>query len=240
MTPRLPEARRRWWRPHARLGDLAVFYVDLKPGRGSTPAAREWLDEAERDRCRRYLGDLPKRQFALCRAALRILLVERLGCSNCALRFDSGRRGKPFALVEGRPSQIGFNVSHSGDHGLIAIAPYGRLGVDIEVRRARRSMAQLIETLLTEAEQRQLADMKSSCRVARFYDLWAAKEALVKATGLGHAIDVAQLEVIDSVGRSGESRPFRDRIEFEGRWEISNLGTAAYAAALARELATPS
>ncbi len=199
-------------------------------------AALEWLDENERLRRRRYLVDLPRRQFTLCRAALRVLLVQRLGCQNHALRFGEGERGKPFALIGGQPGQVSFNVSHSGDHGMIAIAPVGRLGVDIEVRRARKTIDQLIETLLTEAEQRQLTPIGAESRIGRFYDLWTAKEALVKANGMGHAIDVARLDLAGSVGRTGQTRRFRDPDLLDGRWEITNLGTPAFAAALAREL----
>ena len=234
MTPGPASVPRPWWRTHARDGDLAVYHVDLNPLDGST--ALEWLDESENERRGRYLGDLPQRQFTLCRAALRILLVRRLGCSNQDLRFGEGRRGKPFALVGGRPSGVSFNVSHSGDHGMIAIATGGRLGVDIEVRRARKTIDQLVEVLLTEAEQSQLESLAADRRIGRFYDLWTAKEALVKANGLGHAIDVARLDLADSVGRTGETGRFRDRALLDGRWAITNLGTAKFAASLAREL----
>ncbi len=226
---------RPWWRPHTRLGDIAVYKVDLSPPVDSPPPLA-WLDESERERRGRYLGDLPRRQFTLCRAALRILLVQRLGCENRSLRFGEGRRGKPFALVDGRRNEVSFNVSHSGDHGMIAIAPRGRLGVDIEERRARKTIDQLIETLLTENERAQLAHMDKGRRLARFYDLWTAKEALVKANGLGHAIDVARLDLSDSLGRPGATQSFRNRALLDGHWEISNLGTPAFAAALAREL----
>ena len=236
LTPGPASAFRPWWRPHLRQGDLVVYHVDLTPANGSESAALAWLDESENERRRRYLGDLPKRQFALCRAALRILLVQRLDCPNRSLRFEEGRRGKPFALIGDERCGFSFNVSHSGDHGMIAIAPGGRLGVDVEVRRERKAIDQLIEILLTEAERRQMEQMDSDRRISRFYDLWTAKEALVKANGLGHAIDVSRLNLVDSVGRSGETRCFHDRDVLGGRWEISNLGTAVFAASLAREL----
>lgn len=214
---------------------MTVYHVDLAPATDPPPAL-EWLDESERERRDRYLGDLPRRQFTLCRAALRVLLVRRLGCPNRALGFGEGRRGKPFALVGGRPSRISFNVSHSGNHGMIAVAAGGRLGIDIEARRARKTLDQLIATLMTETERGQLGLMAEDRRLGRFYDLWTAKEALVKANGLGHAIDVARLDLADSVGRTGEARSFRDRTLSDGRWEIANLGSPAFAAALAREL----
>ena len=214
--------------------------MDLSPGPGPGVRAREWLDEPEIERRRRYVGELPRRQFTRCRAALRILLTRRLDCPNRALRFGAGRRGKPYALIGGRRCRVSFNVSHSGDHGLIALAPAGRLGVDVEVRRARDSIDALIDTLLTAAEQERLAGLDDPARAGRFYDFWTAKEALLKATGLGHAIDVARIELGDSVGRTGEVRRLPEQTVLGGRWQIVNLGTPAFAAALARELATGS
>jgi 4'-phosphopantetheinyl transferase len=227
---------RPWWGPHARLGDVSVYHVDLAPAE-SVATALGWLDESEMDRLRRYLVDLPRRQFTLCRAALRILLGRRLGCPNNALRFGEGRRGKPFALVDEQRIGVSFNVSHSGDHGMIAIAPGGRLGIDIEVRSARNTIDQLIATLLTEAEQNQLQNLDPNSRAGRFYDLWTAKEALVKASGLGHAIDVARLDLSGSMGEVGELKKFRDQTLLDGCWEIANLGTPVFAAALARAAA---
>ena len=220
------------------VGDLEIFHVDTAADADAIAIALDWLDESEHRRRDRYLSELPRRQFTLCRAALRVILADRLGCPNRDLRFAAGERGKPFALVGGQRRAVSFNVSHSGEQGLIALAPRGRLGADVEERRTRRTIDQLIETLLTQAEQSRLKGLDQASRTARFYDLWAAKEALVKATGLGHAVDVARLDLSSSLGRPGESRRFQDPKVLEGRWQITNLGTPDFAAAVARELAS--
>ena len=69
-----------------------------------------------------------RRRFVLCRGALRAILCGDLGCENERLTFGERRYGKPFALVDAMPAQISFNVSHSGRHGLIAVAQDGQLG----------------------------------------------------------------------------------------------------------------
>ena len=98
--------------------------VSRARGRGT------WLDEGEQARWRRYRHDGPRRRFALCRAALRAILRVRLGCRNEELAFGPASHGKPFSVVRGKPANINFNVSHSGEHGLIAVAAEGRLDVD--------------------------------------------------------------------------------------------------------------
>ena len=65
--------------------------------------------------------------------------------------------GKPFALVGGVRAPISFNVSHGGQHGLIALAATERVGVDVEERDARRDLDGIAETVFPSAEQADLA-----------------------------------------------------------------------------------
>ena len=123
-------ADRTWWRPFRTIDGASVIHVDLRPHPGREKEATAWLDQAESERLGRFRIERPRRDFALCRAALRVHLCERLDCANDALSFGFHEHGKPFARVDERPVPISFNVSHSAPHGLIAFAPQGRLGVD--------------------------------------------------------------------------------------------------------------
>lgn len=151
-----------------------------------------WLDEGEQARWRRYRHDGPRRRFALCRAALRAILRVRLGCRNEELAFSPASHGKPFAAVRGKPANINFNVSHSGEHGLIAVAAEGRLGVDVEERTDRRDLDGLIATVLGPHEQAMLRSASGSRKRHLFFEFWAVKEALIKAVGLGLSLDMSR------------------------------------------------
>lgn len=69
------------------------------------------------------------------------------------LHFGYSIYGKSYALVDTSLAPISFNVRHSGRHGLIAFAPEGRLGVDIEERAPRRNLEGLIESAFGPGEQ---------------------------------------------------------------------------------------
>ena len=127
----------RWWRPFTRAGDADVVHVELTPHVAREAAALAWLDEGERSRRERFRHAGRRRQYTLCRAALRAILCGRLGCANEVLSFGEEGRGKPVALLSGNPAPVSFSVSHSGIHGLIAVALAGRLGVDVEERVPR-------------------------------------------------------------------------------------------------------
>ena len=211
------------------------MYVDLGPCASREREALTWLDGAEQARRRQFARSGPRREFTLCRAALRALLCRELDCGNEDLSFGASDHGKPFALVGGLPAPVSFNVSHSGRHGLIAIAPRGRIGVDVEDRKARRDMDDDIRLLFAPGEQAGLASAEGNGKVDLFYSLWTMKEALVKAAGVGLRIDTTSFEIPAAMSRGATSCLVRLPVAPSVRWRLENLGNRRYAAALAVE-----
>ncbi len=232
---RRPSPSDRWWRPFRKAGHAEIFHVDLSPQAPHERSAFAWLDEEEQARWSRFRLDRPRREFALCRAALRVMLCEQLACANGELTFEDGDYGKPAARVRGRPVSISFNVSHSGRHGLIALTGRGRLGVDVEPRGRRRKLDVLIAEVLTPAEQSQLAGTDAERRRQLFFRLWTMKEALVKALGKGFSLHISEFEIPPSMCNGQRLCEFRFPQLPEVRWRLENLGTPEFAAAIAHE-----
>ena len=212
-----------------------VVHVDLTPCARRDAVAWAWLDQDERARWKRFVHAAPRRRFALCRAALRALLCGALDVSNEQLAFISTEHGKPTAQVNGRPTAVSFNVSHSGRHGLVALAPRGRVGVDVEERSTCYGIDGLGETVLGPQELTELQAARGADKVRLFFTLWTLKEALVKATGRGLSCDVSLFEIPAAMRRGKPSGTFRFRHTPNLRWRLHNLGNAAYAAAVAHE-----
>ena len=226
----------RWWRPFRETGDSTVVYVDLQPDATREGRASAWLDEGERARWRRFGHERPRRQFVLCRAALRALLCRRLDCGNDELSFGAAKHGKLFALVGGVPASASFNVSHSGEHGLIAFASRGRIGVDVEKRTAGRDLDGIAERVFAPGERAQLAALAGERKVRLFFSLWTMKEALLKALGTGLSLDSRQFEVPPALRREARIGIFRFPHAPGVEWRLERLGDARFAAALAHEL----
>ena len=225
----------RWWRPFRRIGEASVTYVDLSPHAAREANALACLDGQERSRLQGYRLAGPRRRFALCRAALRAVLCRQLGCNNGQLSFAAGSYGKPFALVDGTPAAIHFNVSHGGAHGLIALAPAGRLGVDVEERVPRRDLDGLISSVLGPGEQGELASAGGR-KLREFYHLWTIKEALLKALGTGMSLDMAGFEVPPALRQGASCATFRFPQMPDVRWRLEDLGNEDFAAAIAHEM----
>ena len=224
-----------WWKPLWASGSVSVVLVDLKPDPARESFALTWLDEIELSRHEKYLPE-PRRRFLLCRAALRAILGGRLGCPNRRLSFEDSVYGKPFARIDGSPAPVSFNVSHSGNYGIIAIAPAGRLGVDVEAIVPHRHLKSLIEAVMGPEERAELDALPERERPCRFYRLWTCKEALIKALGTGFSTDISRFQVPANF-RWGEGNSiFRFPHLPSVAWQLQDLSGEGFAAALACEL----
>ena len=225
-----------WYRPFTATGRATVLHVDLAPHADREAEALGRLDDEERERWGQFPYSGPRRQFVLCRGALRAVLCEQLGCRNDQLAFPTSEHGKPWATVAGEPAPISFNVSHSGRHGLIAFAPEGRLGVDVEELVPRRNLELLMDGVLAEDERREVAATAEPERLRRFFRLWTMKEAVLKAHGKGLLLDATTFEVPAAVRRGEPRGKLRLPQLPEVTWEVEDIGDEQFAAALAREV----
>lgn len=91
-------------------------------------------------------------------------------------------------VPDGKPHltdpDIDFNVSHSGELVLVAVARGRRVGVDVEQISHRRDTTALAEALGPDAAF-ELQHTPVERRPARFSCWWVRIEALCKATGAG-------------------------------------------------------
>lgn len=227
-----------WWGPWQEVDGAIVLHVNLSPEADREARAFDLLDEEEKQRWRRFRVETARRRFALCRAALRINLAERLGCSNARLSFGYLEHGKPFARVNGRRVSVGFNVSHSGLHGLIAFGEHDWLGVDVEERVPRRDPDGIGMHVYGPAERRALATAEGQRKVHLFFLLWTMKEALIKALGTGFSLSPSGFEVPGTMLRGARSGVFRFPHAPSSAWRLHDLGEPRFAAAFAARLPT--
>ena len=229
-------ARTPWWQQYRGVGSATVLHVDLGPNPAREWAALACLDEGELQRWSRFEYSGPRRQFVLARAALRAVLCKELACENDELAFGTSPHGKPFARVRDRRAEISFSVSHGGAHGLIALAPEGRLGVDVEERVERRGLDLLVGAVMGAEEAAEVTSARGAGQLHLFFKLWTMKEALMKAHGDGIRLDVTTFEVPRAM-RRGEVNVTRLALPQmpDVTWRLDDLGEERFAAAIAHE-----
>jgi 4'-phosphopantetheinyl transferase len=78
-----------------------------------------------------------------------------------------------------------FNVTHSGDLGLVALCTQSPVGVDLEITRNRPDVVEAGIRFFAATEKKILRAAKSAERLGTFYTIWTRKEAVLKASGQG-------------------------------------------------------
>lgn len=215
---------------HASAG-VWVHRIDFRSEPEFEAACLALLDPEERARAARFTVAEPRRQFVIMRAALRLLLERHVDRPPQALRFAEGRHGKPFALVDGAPARVQFNVSHSAGRGLVAIS-HAPVGVDVEFLGREADLDLVAKGVFAAIEQTALQQRVGAERALLFYRLWTQKEALIKAKGTGFACPPRSFAVPEALLGDARSAPFTFPGE-SATWLLTDLSEGAYAAALA-------
>jgi 4'-phosphopantetheinyl transferase len=142
-----------------------------------TAAATARRDVAVRDR------------YVVAHGAVREVLAEVTATAPGALRVERRCRhcGHP---AHGKPEladapDLSFSLAHSGSTAFVAVARGAQVGIDVEVIRARRNLERLARRVLTPDEYDEWRVVPRTARTIEFLRNWTAKEAYLKAVGLG-------------------------------------------------------
>lgn len=200
--------------PRVEPGDCHVWVADAV--RVPAPSLLEWLDARERARHDAFVRDADRALYLTAHALLRQLVAAQLGVGPREVRFTQECRhcdrqephGKPG--VAGSPLEV--SLSHSGERVAVAVSQAGPVGVDIEEVGAEAKVADLSPVVLTAAERAELERLPVGERSRGFIRYWARKEAVLKATGDGLAVEPALLTV-SAPGAPAALLEWRNRAE---------------------------
>lgn len=137
----------------------------------------------ERQRAERFYFEPDKKKFIACRGLLRIILSYYLNLAPDRLEFTYSLQGKP----ELNNTQLCFNVSHSHNLAVYAIALNRSVGIDLEYLRQIPNVQQLAERFFSPDESTMINTLNKEEQQEFFFRLWTIKEAYLKATGEGLA-----------------------------------------------------
>lgn len=183
------------------------------------------LNEAERTQAARYITTALQERYIITHGLLRLLLGKYLQIAPEAVRFIFNEYKKP-ALANEHASTLRFNLSHSGDYVVFALANNIDLGIDIERIQDQPKM-EVAERFFCREETSALRALPPAEQTQCFYRLWAKKEAIIKANGKGLAALLTSFSVNTS------DQPEIILLEQQS-WSLYTLNLAQnYAAALA-------
>lgn len=149
---------------------------------GESSGLSAWLTDEERARAARFHFEKDRSHWIAARAGLRLLLAGWTGLEPCRVAIETEPAGKPF--VAGRP--VHFSLSHSGGQAAVVLSKFGPVGVDLEPLGRPHKLADCLDTFCHPEERKD----RSGQALLR---IWCAKEAYLKALGVGLAMPPAGL-----------------------------------------------
>jgi 4'-phosphopantetheinyl transferase len=177
----------------------------------------------ERDRLR-YVGR---------RGILRAILANYLETKPSALRFLYNEFGKPRLEDSQQARSLSFNLSHSRELVLIAVAIDRDIGVDIEFIDDAVASEEVAKRFFSVNEIAALEALPQSLRHVGFFNCWARKEAYIKARGMGLSIPLDSFDVSSIQGEKA-TLVGTEKSSDVSDWKIESLNLdSRYAAAVA-------
>jgi 4'-phosphopantetheinyl transferase len=196
-----------WQPPPANLieladGDVQVWRISLSKQPDEIVALKRLLSPDEIARAERFYFQRHHDAFVAARAGLRNTLSRYVSLSPEALTFRYGDAGKPELPEQIFGGEVAFNLSHSGDWAILAVARRGPLGVDIERTRAMNDAAGLARRYFSAAEVAVWESLAPAEQTAAFFRCWTRKEAYLKALGDGLRAPLDQFIVTFAPGEA--------------------------------------
>jgi 4'-phosphopantetheinyl transferase len=217
-----------WCQPPEELpwpyGEVHVWRATLAWPDIAAHRLEQYLSADERDRMERFRFERDRRRYLVGRGLLRSLLGRYLDVAPQDLRFETTAAGKPH-LASGQ-GQLQFNLAHSGEYVLIAIADGRAVGIDVEEVRDNFDTGQLATQFFSPHEQREFEMLTGRARIEAFFECWTRKEAYVKARGEGLSLPLGQFDVSLRAGEPARLIATRPDPAEVTRWQLCELDVA--------------
>jgi 4'-phosphopantetheinyl transferase len=217
-------------------GEVHVWRIRLTQPDTAIQRYRAHMAQDEVERTDRFYFAKDRNRFTIARGALRELLGGYLKLPPNQVAFVYGAQGKPDLAEPQSSSGIRFNLSHSGEIGLLAVSLNRELGVDVEQIRADFATGEIATRFFSPEECRKLEAVPANLVADAFFNCWTRKEAYIKARGQGLSIPLDSFEVTLAPEEEAALLEVKTGDDNFARWRFHALHPGpGYKAALAVE-----
>jgi 4'-phosphopantetheinyl transferase len=169
-----------------------VWRASLNQPAAMLTAFKQILAADELERAARFHFQKDRDHFITARALLKLILASYLGREPEQVRFSFNEYGKP-AVADSET--VRFNLSHSRDLVIYAVARNRELGLDLEYIRDDFDTAQIAMQFFSRREVEALGTLPPELQAEGFFRCWTRKEAYIKARGHGLSLPLDQFDV---------------------------------------------
>lgn len=212
---------------HIRLFNLALSEVELA-------GLELLLSPNELERANRLFTSQLRNHYIAGRGTLRTILASFLKREPADLILNTNQYGKPFLPEEPGHQGLSFNLSHSGDLAILALAEHCELGIDLEQIRNNLPFRAMAMQFFSIQEQTALFSLPAEQQLAAFYRCWTRKEAYLKGCGCGFSQPADSCEVSLLPDQPPVLLSHRTDPDQSGSWNLIDLDVpVGFCAALA-------
>lgn len=158
------------------------------------PSIFSILSAEEKARALRFSFNKDSQAFILRRFVMRVILAKYLNIRPNEICYSYTENGKPYLTNTSIPMHFNFNLSSSNNMIALLISKKSNVGVDIEYMDKQFPFYDVIKTVCSEQEQAVLAQMPRLIQFRKFWQLWTAKEAYLKAIGIGLMLEPKHIQ----------------------------------------------
>jgi 4'-phosphopantetheinyl transferase len=213
-----------------------VWKIALDANHHPLERLRTTLDPSELHRANRFRFRADERRFIIGRSALRIILSRYAGMAPNKITFLYNAYGKPELPNHPLTPAIHFNISHSGELALIGICHNRRLGIDIEWLDRAVRIQTIADRYFSPEESEAIRSLPPEQQRLAFFRCWTAKEAYLKALGVGLYGSLNNLRTSICNDNTVSIRRFANSNRENGSWTLKPLDVGKnYVATLALE-----
>jgi len=204
-------------------GEIHVWYLPLSITDDRLEQFFGVLAIEETERAARFAFPYLRQRYIVAHGMLRLILGAVLNRDPAGLSFRKGDHGKPFLVAD----ELQFNLSHSGEHGLLAMTRRTEIGVDIEGMSRKVDTGGIAERFFSEREAGELLSLAEDQQRHGFFNLWTRKEAWLKATGIGISEGLNKVEFNCRPGDPARLLRINGKVDEAENWHISTFSTPA-------------
>jgi len=173
--------------------EVHIWNVHLSKDSKDIDLQLTYLSSEEKERAAKFYFAKDKIRFIQNRYLLRFIIAKYLAIQISEVEFKYNKYGKPQLADD--EAKLFFNISHSHGFTVLAFSREYELGIDVELVNREEDINCFINTdIFTPGEINWLKSQTGSNISAACYKLWSAKEAYVKALGIGLTIPLNSIE----------------------------------------------
>lgn len=165
--------------------EIHVWQVGLARSSIDGQRLAQTLAADEQARAERFRFPRDRDRFIVSRGTLRTLLGRYLTIAPEQVQFRYSNNGKPALASEFARFGLEFNLSHSEDLMVCAIAKQQQVGIDLEYLRPVADLENLTQRFFSPQEHAAIHALTGDRCLRSFFQHWTCKEAVLKAAGDG-------------------------------------------------------